>query len=133
MMTRDAYKVPPWATAILFWRKVLAVESKGVPAIRPCEWRRRSDSARGRTRREMNLGSTPEPRSERAPPGNRAGYRDRGGRVGRGERTDVGARLHRECQPEIELSGLRARERLRAVWKRRHATARCILVPASGL
>jgi len=34
MMTRDAYKVPSWAIAILFWRKVLAVESKGIPAIR---------------------------------------------------------------------------------------------------
>ena len=34
-MTRDAYGIPPWAVAILFWRKVLAVESKGIPAIRP--------------------------------------------------------------------------------------------------
>jgi len=28
MMTRNAYNVPSWAIAILFWRKVLAVESK---------------------------------------------------------------------------------------------------------
>lgn len=37
MMTRDAYEIPSWAIAILFWRKVLAVESKGIPAIRPRE------------------------------------------------------------------------------------------------
>jgi hypothetical protein len=35
MVTHDAYNVPSWAIAILFWRKVLAVESKGIPAIRP--------------------------------------------------------------------------------------------------
>ncbi len=34
MMTHGAYKRPSWAIAVLFWRKVLAVESKGIPAIR---------------------------------------------------------------------------------------------------
>jgi hypothetical protein len=34
MMTGDACEVPPWAIAILFWRKVHAVERKGIPAIR---------------------------------------------------------------------------------------------------
>jgi hypothetical protein len=37
MMTRDADNAPSWAIAILFWRKVLAVESKEIPAIRPRE------------------------------------------------------------------------------------------------
>jgi hypothetical protein len=31
MTTPDAYGIPSWAIAILFWRKVLAVESKGIP------------------------------------------------------------------------------------------------------
>src|SRR6058998_143505 len=30
----DAYEIPSWALAILFWRKVLAVESKGIPGTR---------------------------------------------------------------------------------------------------
>jgi hypothetical protein len=34
MMTLDDCEVPPWAIAILFWRKVYAVERKGIPAIR---------------------------------------------------------------------------------------------------
>ncbi len=34
MMTPDAYEIPSWAIAILFWRKVLAVESSGIPGIR---------------------------------------------------------------------------------------------------
>ena len=33
MMTSDEPEVPLWAQAILFWRKVLAVESRGVPAV----------------------------------------------------------------------------------------------------
>src|SRR3989442_6821469 len=34
MMPPDAYEIPSWALAILFWRKVLAVESKGIPGTR---------------------------------------------------------------------------------------------------
>src|SRR2546422_11504418 len=34
MMPPDAYDIPSWALAILFWRKVLAVESKGIPGTR---------------------------------------------------------------------------------------------------
>ena len=34
MMTSDSHAVPSWARAILFWRKVLAVESRGVPGVR---------------------------------------------------------------------------------------------------
>ena len=34
MTTPDAYGIPSWAIAILFWRKVLAVESKGIPRTR---------------------------------------------------------------------------------------------------
>lgn len=34
MITPDAYEIPSWAIAILFWRKVLAVESNGIPGIR---------------------------------------------------------------------------------------------------
>ncbi len=34
MMTPDAYEIPSWAIAILFWRKVRAVESKGIPGTR---------------------------------------------------------------------------------------------------
>src|SRR5216117_3080839 len=30
----DAYEIPSWALAILFWRKVLAVESTGIPGTR---------------------------------------------------------------------------------------------------
>jgi hypothetical protein len=33
-MRRDAHEIPSWAIGILFWRKVLAVESKGIPGIR---------------------------------------------------------------------------------------------------
>jgi hypothetical protein len=34
-MTRHgAYGVPSWASAILFWRKVDQVESRGIPAKR---------------------------------------------------------------------------------------------------
>ena len=33
-MPPDAYDIPAWALAILFWRKVLAVESKGIPGTR---------------------------------------------------------------------------------------------------
>ena len=37
-MRSEASSVPGWARAILFWRKVLAVERAGVPGIRyePC-------------------------------------------------------------------------------------------------
>ena len=34
MMPPDACEIPSWALAILFWRKVLAVESKGIPGTR---------------------------------------------------------------------------------------------------
>jgi hypothetical protein len=34
MMAPDAYEIPSWAIAILFWRKVLALESKGIPVTR---------------------------------------------------------------------------------------------------
>jgi len=33
-MTPDAYEIPSWAIAILFWRKLHAVESKGIPGTR---------------------------------------------------------------------------------------------------
>ena len=34
-MTRPgAYEIPSWAIAILFWRKVDQVESRGIPGIR---------------------------------------------------------------------------------------------------
>ena len=34
-MTRlGAYEIPSWAIAILFWRKVHQVESRGIPGIR---------------------------------------------------------------------------------------------------
>lgn len=33
-MTHEAYAIPAWAAAILFWRKVLDVESRGVPGAR---------------------------------------------------------------------------------------------------
>lgn len=34
-MTRaGAYEIPSWAIAILFWRKVDQVESRGIPGIR---------------------------------------------------------------------------------------------------
>jgi hypothetical protein len=34
-MTRHgAYEIPSWAIAILFWRKVDQVESRGIPAKR---------------------------------------------------------------------------------------------------
>lgn len=33
-MRPDAYEIPSWAIGILFWRKVLAVESKGIPGTR---------------------------------------------------------------------------------------------------
>jgi hypothetical protein len=33
-MTNETYEIPSWAAAILFWRKVLDVESKGVPGTR---------------------------------------------------------------------------------------------------
>ncbi len=34
-MTRQgAYEIPSWAIAILFWRKVDKVESRGIPARR---------------------------------------------------------------------------------------------------
>lgn len=44
MTTRfDDDQVPSWARAILFWRKVLAVERRGVPLTlggpSPCPWR----------------------------------------------------------------------------------------------
>ena len=34
MMPPDAYEIPSWALAILFWRKLHAVESKGIPGTR---------------------------------------------------------------------------------------------------
>jgi len=34
MMTPDAYEIPSWAVATLFWRKVRVVESKGIPGTR---------------------------------------------------------------------------------------------------
>ena len=34
MMTRlGAHEIPAWASAILFWRKVDQVESRGIPGI----------------------------------------------------------------------------------------------------
>jgi hypothetical protein len=33
-MTPGAYEIPSWAIAILFWSKVLAVKSKGIPGTR---------------------------------------------------------------------------------------------------
>ena len=37
-MRSEAGSVPGWASAILFWRKVLAVERSGIPGSRyqPC-------------------------------------------------------------------------------------------------
>jgi hypothetical protein len=33
-MTRlGAYEIPSWAIAVLFWRKVRQVESRGIPAL----------------------------------------------------------------------------------------------------
>jgi hypothetical protein len=33
MIRQGAYEVPSWAIAILFWRKVDQVESRGIPGI----------------------------------------------------------------------------------------------------
>ena len=33
-MRPDAYEIPSWAIAILFWRKLHAVESEGIPGTR---------------------------------------------------------------------------------------------------
>jgi len=53
MMTRNAYTVPSWAIAILFWRKVLAVESKESRRFDPAIDR---GVATAHGAREMNLG-----------------------------------------------------------------------------
>ena len=34
MRTSDAHETPFWALAILFWRKILAVERRGIPRTR---------------------------------------------------------------------------------------------------
>ena len=52
-MTRNAYNVPSWAIAILFWRKVLAVESKESRRFDPAIDR---GVATAHGAREMNLG-----------------------------------------------------------------------------
>jgi hypothetical protein len=37
-MTRvGAYEIPSWAIAILFWRRVHQVESRGIPGIRAAQ------------------------------------------------------------------------------------------------
>lgn len=33
MIRPGAYEVPSWAIAILFWRKIVQVESRGIPGI----------------------------------------------------------------------------------------------------
>jgi len=73
MMTRDAYNVPSWAIAILFWRRgPCGGEQRNPGDSTPrvtVAWRQRT----GRARREMNLGG---PRQTRGRNGLHHGMRN---------------------------------------------------------